>query len=81
MHMSTAMTMTGNIAIYNYNQDAAREMSRAESDWTTIINSDQDEAKKKCSAVAGDRQHMSRSDQEVKNRKKHARERLMLGID
>lgn len=46
MHMSTAMTMTGNIAIYNYNQDAAREMSRAESDWTTIINSDQDEAKK-----------------------------------
>lgn len=36
---------------------------------------------KKCSAVAGDRQHMSRSDQEVKNRKKHARERLMLGID
>lgn len=30
--MSTAMTMTGNIAIYNYNQDAAREMSRAESD-------------------------------------------------
>lgn len=46
MHMSTAMTMTGNIAIYNYNQDAAREMSRAESDWTTIINSDQDGAKK-----------------------------------